>query len=511
MSNARRRFAPLLPLWLTVVLAAGVLPAFAMSGAAAAPGDPGYARATTYRPAVGTGLPEEFHAVTIDLGKVRSALRDAPRAGSRGAGLSFEVPSPEGGSERFEVRQTQVMAAELAARHPEITTYYGRSLDVPGSTIAVDVTPMGFHAAVRRPQGERDWYVDPATKGRGTAVHLSYYGGDLPRAENTFVERETPRDRQLDAAPAPREGAPGAPVVRRIYRLAMLNDPAYAQYFGTENVLAEKVTLINRVNQIYQDDLAIWMRLVNETDELNLDTEAKATGANGPCGANPCYEPGTADGFGQLDFCDIGTLGRNRTVLGQLVGASNYDVGHIALGVDGGGVAFLGVVGYDYKAGGCTGLSTPKGDFFAIDYVAHELGHQYSGNHTFNGVVGNCQGGNRNGGTSVEPGSGSSVMAYAGICGQDDLQPHTDPYFSQRTLSEVTSYVRREATDVAEVQTVSLEGFDAGDSFRLTYDGDTSEPDHPRHHVQRRVAGDDRRGPDRSGRDDRAVGLRPVG
>ena len=79
------------------------------------------------------------------------------------------------------------------------------------------------------------------------------------------------------------------------------------------------------------------------------------------------------------------TLARNRVVLGQLVGASNYDVGHIGLGVDGGGVAYLGVVGADYKGGGCTGLAEPKGDFFAIDYVAHELGHQYAGNHTFNG------------------------------------------------------------------------------------------------------------------------------
>ena len=137
--------------------------------------------------------------------------------------------------------------------------------------------------------------------------------------------------------------------------------------------------------------------------------------------------------YGQLEFCDVPTLGRNRVVLGQLVGASNYDVGHIGLGVNGGGVAYLGVVGADYKGGGCTGLPEPKGDFFAIDYVAHEFGHQYAGNHTFNGVQWNCGGGNRKPSTSVEPGSGSSVMAYAGICRQDDLQPHTDPYFSAKT------------------------------------------------------------------------------
>ncbi len=179
------------------------------------------------------------------------------------------------------------------------------------------------------------------------------------------------------------------------------------------------------------------MVLVANNDLLNLDTWAQAIGPNGPCGAAGCFTQS------QVTGCSSTT--RARYVIGQIIGASNYDIGHLALGQPGGGVANLGVVGRSNKAGGCTGIPTPVGDFYAVDYVAHEMGHQFSGNHPFNGNQLNCSGGNRNASTSVEPGSGSSVMAYAGICLTDDLQAHSDPYFSQRSQQEISTYTSWES------------------------------------------------------------------
>lgn len=258
----------------------------------------------------------------------------------------------------------------------------------------------------------------------------------------------------------------------RTYRLALITDPTYASYFGgAANVTAAKVSLINRVTQVYENETSIRLILINNTDALNLNTAAEMTGANGPCGGAACFTTTQASG------CASSTLSRNRQVLGLLAGAANYDVGHIAFGLDGGGIASLGVVGGNNKAQGCTGLPTPVGDFFAVDYVAHELGHQFAANHTFNGVVGSCSGGNRNAGTSVEPGSGSSIMAYAGICGSDNLQTHSDAYWSQRSFDEIVAYTSGVESNINEVQMAALTGFtSAGQQFQLRYNGNLSAP-----------------------------------
>jgi hypothetical protein len=455
-----------------LVLAAGVLPA-AISATSSSAADPAFRPLSGFKPS-GDKVrvsPERFTALRVDLRRVSTDLADGEIA----------IPTPTGGSERFTVTRSDVLAPELAKAHPEIATYTGHATDDPTTTVALDVTPMGFHAAVRGGNGQSAWYVDPAYDRRGTTTHLAFYRSATTRPEEAFAEKEAPEIRR--AAVKADKGATSraaGTVVQKRYRLALTSDPSYAAYFGSGNVLAEKATLISRVNQIYGEDLAISLQLIPETDKLNFDTAAKATGPDGPCGGEPCFrtsiypDGAPEDDYGDLDFCSGDTLARNRLVLGQVIGASNYDIGHIALGNNGGGVAYLGVVGADYKGGGCTGLPEPKGDFFAIDYVAHEMGHQFAGNHTFNGVQGSCSGGNRNGGTSVEPGSGSSVMAYAGICRQDDLQPHTDPYFSFKTLDEVNAYTGAELAPVVEVQTVSLSGFGgSGSGFTVSFDGST--------------------------------------
>jgi len=399
----------------------------------------------------------DVRSFALNASSLRKVLVKAPRYGTRAARMHpviVSLPAPNGRFERFALTKSQIMAPGLAKRHPDISTYYGRGVDDVTASIAADISHIGFHASIRSAHG--GWYIDPYYR-NDTSRYVSYSGADLAKSFE-FVEHGVIKSDERVARTAGLTALAPTGDVLRTYRLALITDPGYANYVGLGNVTAAKVALINRVSQVYHDDISIQLQLIANNDLLNLNTWAQAIGPNGPCGAAACFTQS------QVTGCSSTT--RARFVIGQIIGASSYDIGHLALGEPGGGVANLGVVGRSNKAGGCTGIPTPVGDFYAIDYVAHEMGHQFSGNHPFNGNQLNCSSGNRSAATSVEPGSGSSIMAYAGICLTDDLQPHSDPYWSQRSLQEISTYTSSNQAAINEVQTVSLRHFGGGNEVQ---------------------------------------------
>src|SRR4029077_2115801 len=180
--------------------------------------------------------------------------------------------------------------------------------------------------------------------------------------------------------------------------------------------------------------------------------------------------------------CAGGTLARERQGIGVLGGAPKLHIGPKGLGRHAGGMSSIGVVGGNNKAMGCTGIASPVGDLFAVGLVAHEMGHQFSANHSFNGTLGACgpptppAPNPRNATTSVEPGSGSSIMGFAGMCGADDLQASSDPYFVPRSFDEITNFVASAEANINDVQLAALTGFDGMDSFQVRYNGNDSVP-----------------------------------
>ncbi|HSN75171.1 MAG TPA: zinc-dependent metalloprotease family protein [Anaerolineae bacterium] len=372
-------------------------------------------------------VPQQYRVVELNVAALQDLLAAAPLEGTPAAAESdvvLALPLPEGGYGRFRIVESPVMAPELAAQFPEITTYAGQGLDDPTATTRLDWTPAGFHAIIFGLSGTV--YIDPFSRNDVTH-YISYYARDFipspdKRYEETLPFGADSEAMQAELAELIAEGvlAPTGSELRT-YRLAVAATGEYTIFHGgtVPLGLAAIVTSVNRVNGVYEREVAVRMVLV-ANNHLLVYTD-------------PNSDPYTNNNGSTM-------LGQNQANLDSVIGNANYDFGHV-FSTGGGGVAYLGVIcRTGLKARGVTGLSAPVGDPFDIDYVAHEMGHQFGGNHSFNGNAGSCAGGNRNGPTAYEPGSGSTIMAYAGICGAQNLQLNSDDYFHGVNLDEIVAY-----------------------------------------------------------------------
>jgi len=373
-------------------------------------------------------IPERYRTIVLEEDGLRSLLAQAPAEWSleaRGSTVLLNLPLPDGTSEDFRIMESPIMAAELGAKYPGIKTYIGQGLADRTMSARFDLTPFGFHAIIFSTRGTI--YIDPYSR-HTTRFYISYFKHDLYGSELQGLSEIGPLGTDSPAAAEIRalvaKGVPRATGEElRTYRLALAATGEYTAFHGgtVPAGMAAIVTAMNRVNGIYERDISVRMVLIPNNDVLVF--------------TNAATDPYTNNNGSVM-------LGQNQTTLDNFIGSTNYDIGHV-FSTGGGGVAFLACVcAAGIKARGVTGLPSPIGDPFYVDYVAHEMGHQFGGNHSFNGNAGSCGGGNRNGSTAYEPGSGTTIMAYAGICGSQNIQNQGDDYFHGISIDEMAAYTQ---------------------------------------------------------------------
>ena len=211
----------------------------------------------------------------VDDFALRRLLAQVPPE-HQGQSLEIDLPMPDGSLARYQIFESTIMEAGLAAKFPDIKSYRVQGLDHPGAAGRVDISSKGFRGMIDTPYGRL--FIDPvqdqSSQYRSRVVDKSQYQGDFQCGVY-----DLPQNNQS----ALRETAQFSPVSSRIpgsmlaYRLAVSATPEYVTAVGgTEDAaMAEINTVINRVNQIFERDLGIRLFLVSDNDEL-IDVEGEA-------------------------------------------------------------------------------------------------------------------------------------------------------------------------------------------------------------------------------------------
>ncbi|MBK7965433.1 MAG: T9SS type A sorting domain-containing protein [Bacteroidetes bacterium] len=364
----------------------------------------------------------------LDMDALSSRLNLAPAENSSLPGVVLEVPFPDGSMKNFLVKATPIVPMELQNKYPGIKTWSGKSIEDPSSVIYLDVTLWGFHGMIFSEQGTV--YIDPYNSSntefykvywKNEAISsspISACGFDASTEENKLSVAEIRTHVQRNGIG--NNVARSAGGTLRTYRTAIACTGEYSSFHGgtVPLVLSAIVTSLNRVTGVYEQEVATRLVLVPNNDTLIFLVAAS--------------DPYTNSNGGTM-------LGQNQSTVAARIGNGNYDIGHV-FSTGGGGIAGLGVIcNATQKARGVTGSPSPINDPFNIDYVAHEMGHQFGANHTFNSNTSGCSG-NGNSSTAFEPGSGTTIMAYAGLCGSNNTQNFSDPYFHTASFDEIQDY-----------------------------------------------------------------------
>lgn len=373
---------------------------------------------------------KKFKSYELNLTSFQKNLEYAPNRNNflGTSNVKVDFPDANGNLITYHVKEAPVMSSALAKKYPGNKSYVGVSEKDKNLKIRFSVNELGVNAIITSGKGPVQ-FIEPVSKNK--TKYKIFYKSDA-EAEHELqcvLEKNTA---QLKPSTLFKNTDDG---ILRVYRLALAANSHYAEFHvlnqNAENesdevkkaiVLAAMTTAITQINAVFENDLAVTFQLIDNNDELIY--------------LDPDTDPYSNDNGG------FEMLGENQINCDAVIGSGNYDIGHV-FGTGFISAASLGIVcNNSAKARGATGNPSPIGESFYFNFVAHELGHQFGANHTFNGDEGSCgQAGQRQEETAVEPGSGTTIMAYAGVCFSQNIQDDSDLYFHTVSIEEIRDFI----------------------------------------------------------------------
>ena len=378
---------------------------------------------------------EKFQTFRLKLADFKNDMRNAPVTTKAMVSSKYKMQFPDENGKliSFWVKEAPVMDDDLAQKYPNDKSYIGYGVEDNSLKIRFSVNILGLHAMIINRNRQVN-YINPVSGNQN--YYRVFSRKSISVEENNFqcfVENKVAlKKMSLDNSFVYPDD-----LKLRTYRLALAATGEYSQFqldlsgidqgMATDEekkevVLAALTTAVTRINAVFENDMSITLKIVSDNDKIIY--------------LDPDTDPYTNDDVGAM-------IDENQTACDNNIGVAEYDIGHVfgtsQRSVN--GSAYLGVVCQNgSKAGGATASIFPTGDFFYYDVVIHEIGHQFGANHSFNGNAGACSD-SRNNQTAYEPGSGSTLMAYAGICSSQNVQEHSDLYFHSISINEMWTYI----------------------------------------------------------------------
>ncbi|WP_027137924.1 T9SS type A sorting domain-containing protein [Gaetbulibacter saemankumensis] len=389
---------------------------------------------------------EESNYYELNTENMRSILANAANLKNPStSNIIISVPNTQDDFEPFRIVESSILEPTFQASFPNIRTYEGESIKNPGTKIRLSMTPKGLHSMIMYANKSTE-FIDPVSYGGKN--YVVYKKTDLKNFTKDFtchfIDNPSASKNQLSNKSSSAMNANDG--ILRSYDLALACTQEYANYHINANgynggnidikkdiVIAAMAVTMNRVNGIFKRDLSIEIIMINNRDIIFLS------------------EP---DGYDNT--ASNAMLDQNQSIIDTAIGSANYDIGHL-FSTSFGGIAMLNSpCNNNNKAKGITGLENPVGDVFDVEFVAHEMGHQFGAPHTWSADSGSCDPASEwSASNAYEPGSGSTIMSYAGLCTPENVQTNGDDYFHQKSIQMIWTNITGGTSSVCDTETAT--------------------------------------------------------